>query len=100
MSVCWTETDFKDGDVKWVETYKQEDMLQVRYPGCLWLDMGWYGNRIYRTVVILNYDWGHPVFSFETTDEEAMAQNLVEAVDFIQNMPQYQNALNKVNRRF
>ena len=45
MTEDWTSIDFYPGKVEFIETYKQEDMLQVIFDSKYILDMGWYGEE-------------------------------------------------------
>ena len=56
----WSKMDFDTGKVIFLDATRKEDMLQVEYPNCFLLDMGWYQDR-YIISVIHNFDWAHPV---------------------------------------
>ena len=38
----WSKMDFDTGKVIFLDATRKEDMLQVEYPNCFLLDMGWY----------------------------------------------------------
>ena len=38
----WNKFDFSNGKIEYMETYLDEDMLQVEYPNKLLLDAGYY----------------------------------------------------------
>lgn len=56
----WSKMDFDTGKVIFLDATRKEDMLQVEYPNCFLLDMGWYQDR-YIISVIHNFDWANPV---------------------------------------
>ena len=60
-----------------------EDMLQVEYPNCFLLDMGWYQDR-YIISVIHNFDWANPVQQYETTETNQLPKLLTEAVRLVE----------------
>ena len=62
---------------------KKEDMLQVEYPNCFLLDMGWYQDR-YIISVIHNFDWANPVQQYETTETNQLPKLLTEAVGLVE----------------
>ena len=41
----WSKIDFDTGKVIFLDATRKEDMLQVEYPNCFLLDMGWYQDR-------------------------------------------------------
>ena len=41
----WRHVDFGTGKVIFLDVTRKEDMLQVEYPNCFLLDMGWYQDR-------------------------------------------------------
>lgn len=41
----WSKMDFDTGKVIFLDATRKEDMLQVEYPNCFLLDMGWYQDR-------------------------------------------------------
>jgi len=59
--------DFGTGKIIFLDITQKEDMLQVEYPNCFLLDMGWYQDR-YIISVIHNFDWTHPVQQYETAE--------------------------------
>ena len=61
----------------------REDMLQVEYPNCFLLDMGWYQDR-YIISVIHNFDWANPVQQYETTETNQLPKLLTEAVRLVE----------------
>ena len=63
----WSKMDFDTGKVIFLDATRKEDMLQVEYPNCFLLDMGWYQDR-YIISVIHNFDWANPVQQYETTE--------------------------------
>lgn len=68
----WTLIDYSPGIVEWIESYKQEDMLQVHFPLNYILDMGWYVNT-YRIFIIHNQNWSEPLYSYSTDNETELA---------------------------
>ena len=42
MVQAWRKVDFGTGTVTFLDDTQKEDMLQVEYPNCFLLDMGWY----------------------------------------------------------
>ena len=75
----WSKIDFDTGKVIFLDATRKEDMLQVEYPNCFLLDMGWYQDR-YIILVIRDFDWAHPVKRFETSDRDQLPALLIEAV--------------------
>ena len=75
----WSKIDFDTGKVIFLDATRKEDMLQVEYPNCFLLDMGWYQDR-YIILVIRDFDWAHPVKRFETADRDQLPALLIEAV--------------------
>ena len=61
----WSKMDFGTGKIIFLDITQKEDMLQVEYPNCFLLDMGWYQDR-YIISVIHNFDWANPVQQYET----------------------------------
>ena len=51
----WSRMDFGTGKIIFLDITQKEDMLQVEYPNCFLLDMGWYQDR-YIISVIHNFD--------------------------------------------
>ena len=41
----WHHVNFGTGKVIFLDITQKEDMLQVEYPNCFLLDMGWYQDR-------------------------------------------------------
>ena len=75
----WSKMDFDTGKVIFLDATRKEDMLQVEYPNCFLLDMGWYQDR-YIISVIHNFDWANPVQQYETTETNQLPALLMEAV--------------------
>ena len=78
----WSKIDFGTGKVIFLDATRKEDMLQVEYPNCFLLDMGWYQDR-YIISVIHNFDWANPVQQYETTETNQLPALLTEAVHFV-----------------
>ena len=74
----WSKMDFDTGKVIFLDATRKEDMLQVEYPNCFLLDMGWYQDR-YIISVIHNFDWANPVQQYETTETNQLPKLLTEA---------------------
>ena len=79
----WSKIDFGTGKVIFLDATRKEDMLQVEYPNCFLLDMGWYQDR-YIIFVIHNFDWSHPVQQYETTETNQLPALLTEAVRLVE----------------
>ena len=79
----WSKIDFGTGKVIFLDATRKEDMLQVEYPNCFLLDMGWYQDR-YIISVIHNFDWAHPVQLHETTETNQLPTLLTEAVRLVE----------------
>ena len=79
----WSKMDFDTGKVIFLDATRKEDMLQVEYPNCFLLDMGWYQDR-YIISVIHNFDWSHPVQQYETTETNQLPALLMEAVYLVE----------------
>ena len=79
----WSKMDFDTGKVIFLDATRKEDMLQVEYPNCFLLDMGWYQDR-YIISVIHNFDWSHPVRQYETSDTNQLPKLLTEAVRLVE----------------
>ena len=47
----WSKMDFDTGKVIFLDATRKEDMLQVEYPNCFLLDMGWYQDRYIISVI-------------------------------------------------
>ena len=75
----WSKMDFDTGKVIFLDATRKEDMLQVEYPNCFLLDMGWYQDR-YIILVIRDFDWVHPFKQYETADRDQLPALLTEAV--------------------
>ena len=73
----WSKIDFDTGKVIFLDATRKEDMLQVEYPNCFLLDMGWYQDR-YIISVIHNFDWANPVQQYETTETNQLPKLLTE----------------------
>ena len=79
----WSKIDFVTGKVIFLDATRKEDMLQVEYPNCFLLDMGWYQDR-YIISVIHNFDWANPVQQYETTETNQLPKLLTEAVRLVE----------------
>lgn len=79
----WSKVDFGTGTVTFLDVTRKEDMLQVEYPNCFLLDMGWYQDR-YIISVIHNFDWANPVQQYETTETNQLPALLMEAVYLVE----------------
>ena len=79
----WSKIDFDTGKVIFLDATRKEDMLQVEYPNCFLLDMGWYQDR-YIIYVIHNFDWANPVQQYETTETNQLPKLLTEAVRLVE----------------
>lgn len=79
----WSKMDFDTGKVIFLDATRKEDMLQVEYPNCFLLDMGWYQDR-YIISVIHNFDWANPVQQYETTETNQLPNLLTEAVRLVE----------------
>jgi hypothetical protein len=79
----WSKIDFDTGKVIFLDATRKEDMLQVEYPNCFLLDMGWYQDR-YIISVIHNFDWTNPVQQYETTETNQLPKLLTEAVRLVE----------------
>ena len=81
----FSEFDFLSGDVRWIDDYRQEDMLQVIYPNNYILDMGWYGGiEKYVINIIKDLEWGVPVAKYTARTEENIKLLLQEAIEKIE----------------
>ena len=79
----WSKIDFDTGKVIFLDATRKEDMLQVEYPNCFLLDMGWYQDRSIISV-IHNFDWANPVQQYETTETNQLPKLLTEAVRLVE----------------
>ena len=79
----WSKMDFDTGKVIFLDATRKEDMLQVEYPNCFLLDMGWYQDR-YIISVIHNFDWANPVQQYETTETNQLPKLLTAAVRLVE----------------
>ena len=79
----WSKIDFDTGKVIFLDATQKEDMLQVEYPNCFLLDMGWYQDRNIISV-IHNFDWANPVQQYETTETNQLPKLLTEAVRLVE----------------
>lgn len=79
----WSKIDFDTGKVIFLDATRKEDMLQVEYPNCFLLDMGWYQDR-YIISVIHSFDWANPVQQYETTETNQLPKLLTEAVRLVE----------------
>ena len=79
----WSKIDFGTGKVIFLDATRKEDMLQVEYPNCFLLDMGWYQDR-YIISVIHNFDWANRVQQYETTETNQLPKLLTEAVRLVE----------------
>ena len=77
----WSKIDFDTGKVIFLDATRKEDMLQVEYPNCFLLDLGWYQDII---SVIHNFDWANPVQQYETTETNQLPKLLTEAVRLVE----------------
>ena len=83
----WNKVDFGIGKVTFLDVTRKEDMLQVEYPNCFLLDMGWYQDR-YIVFIIRNFDWDHPVKQYETPERNQLPVLLAEAVCLVEQASQ------------
>ena len=83
MVQAWRKVNFGTGTVTFLDDTQKEDMLQVEYPNCFLLDMGWYQDR-YIISVIHNFDWANPVQQYETTETNQLPKLLTEAVRLVE----------------
>ena len=88
----WSKMDFDTGKVIFLDATRKEDMLQVEYPNCFLLDMGWYQDR-YIISVIHNFDWANPVQQYETTETNQLPKLLTEAVRLVEKESQSAGAI-------
>lgn len=80
----WHKIDFLSGEVHWLETYRDEDMLMVVYPNNYILDMGWYeGINKYVIYIIKDNCWGVPVAKYSAEKEDDIVLLLQEATEKI-----------------
>ncbi len=79
----WSKMDFGTGKIIFLDITQKEDMLQVEYPNCFLLDMGWYQDR-YIISIIQNFDWTHPVQQYETAERNQLPKLLTEAVRLVE----------------
>lgn len=79
----WSKIDFDTGKVIFLDATRKEDMLQVEYPNCFLLDMGWYQDR-YIISIIHNFDWANSVQQYETTETNQLPKLLTEAVRLVE----------------
>ena len=79
----WSKMDFGTGEIIFLDITRKEDMLQVEYPNCFLLDMGWYQDR-YIISIIHNFDWANPVQQYETTETNQLPKLLTEAVRLVE----------------
>ena len=79
----WRHLNFGMGKVIFLDATRKEDMLQVEYPNCFLLDMGWYQDR-YIISIIQNFDWTHPVQQYETAERNQLPKLLTEAVRLVE----------------
>ena len=79
----WSKIDFDTGKVIFLDATRKEDMLQVEYPNCFLLDMGWYQDR-YIISVIHNFGWAQPVQQYETAERNQLPKLLTEAVRLVE----------------
>ena len=81
----WRHVDFGTGKVIFLDVTRKEDMLQVEYPNCFLLDMGWYQDRYIISVIHnFNFDWANPVQQYETTETNQLPALLMEAVYLVE----------------
>lgn len=79
----WSKMDFGTGEIIFLDITQKEDMLQVGYPNCFLLDMGWYQDR-YIISIIQNFDWTQPVQQYETAERNQLPKLLTEAVRLVE----------------
>ena len=79
----WSKIDFGTGKVIFLDATRKEDMLQVEYPNCFLLDMGWYQDR-YIISIIHNFDWANSVQQYETAERNQLPKLLTEAVRLVE----------------
>ena len=79
----WSKMDFGTGEIIFLDITQKEDMLQVEYPNCFLLDMGWYQDR-YIISIIQNFDWTHPVKRYEAADRDQLPALLTEAAHSVE----------------
>ena len=90
----WSRMDFGTGEIIFLDITQKEDMLQVEYPNCFLLDMGWYQDR-YILSIIQNFDWTHPVQQYETAERNQLPKLLTEAVRLVEKESQSAGANGK-----
>ena len=90
----WSKMDFGTGEIIFLDITQKEDMLQVEYPNCFLLDMGWYQDR-YIISIIQNFDWTHPVQQYETTRYLRVPKLLTEAVRLVEKESQSAGAIER-----
>ena len=83
----WSKMDFGTGEIIFLDITQKEDMLQVEYPNCFLLDMGWYQDR-YIISIIHNFDWTHPVKRYEAADRNQLPALLTEAAHSVERASQ------------
>ena len=83
----WSKMDFGTGEIIFLDITQKEDMLQVEYPNCFLLDMGWYQDR-YIISIIQNFDWTHPVKRYEAADRDQLPALLTEAAHSVERASQ------------
>ena len=83
----WSKMDFGTGEIIFLDITQKEDMLQVEYPNCFLLDMGWYQDR-YIISIIQDFDWMHPIKQYKTTEGNQLSTLLAEAVHLVENKSQ------------
>ena len=71
--VMFSDIDFLSGDVRWLDGYKQEDMLLVVYPNNYVLDI----------YIIKDFEWGVPVVEYSAKTEDKIKELLKEAIEKI-----------------
>lgn len=81
----FSKFDFLSGDVRWIDDYRQEDMLLVLYPNNYILDMGWYDSiEKYVINIIKDSEWGVPVAKYTARTEVNIKLLLQEAIEKIE----------------
>ena len=94
MSTLLKDFNFQNGVVTYVdagfdlarsiqkqEDSLEEDVLQVRYPSQLLLDLGWYGReQLCRLMLIKDFNWEEPVAEWHPVSTEDLREALSEAV--------------------
>lgn len=83
MKTKWENVNFLSGDINWIESEPQEDMLQVKYPNNYILDMGWYTDR-FIIYIVKDYMWSVTIVKYITKDKDSLFYLLKQAVERIE----------------